>query len=91
MRVGACIAPTHSVNQKNKNVEYYFTKKGEKMRKEHETDLSFEEVKKTGLYESVEAFSGYEIITLTSEETNNCMGGGFILLKRERKSIKALC
>ena len=61
------------------------------MRKEQEIDLSFEEVKKTGLYESVEAFSGYEIITLTSEEVNNCMGGGFILLKRERKSIKALC
>ena len=53
-----------------------FTKKGEKIRKEHGTDLSFEEVKKTGLYESVEAFSGYEIITLTSEEVNNCMGGG---------------
>ena len=31
MRVGACIAPTHSVNQKKRNVEYYFTKKGEKM------------------------------------------------------------
>lgn len=46
------------------------------MRKEQEIDLSFEEVKKTGLYESVEAFSGYEIITLTSEEANNCMGGG---------------
>ena len=61
------------------------------MRKEQEIDLSFEEVKKTGLYESVEAFSGYEIITLTSEEENNCMGGVFILLKRERKSIKALC
>ena len=63
------------------------------MRKEQEIDLSFEEVKKTGLYESVEAFSGYEIITLTSEEANNCMGWGgvFILLKRERKSIKALC
>ena len=91
MRVGACVAPTHSVNQKNKNVEYYFTKKGEKMRKEQEIDLSFEEVKKTGLYESVEAFSGYEIITLTSEEANNCMGGVCILLKRERKSIKALC
>ena len=45
------------------------------MRKEQEIDLSFEEVKKTGLYESVEAFSGYEIITLTSEEINNCMGG----------------
>ena len=60
------------------------------MRKEHETDLSFEEVKKTGLYESVEAFSGYEIITLTSEEENNCMGGVFILLKRETRNIKAL-
>lgn len=46
------------------------------MRKEQEIDLSFEEVKKTGLYESVEAFSGYEIITLTSEETNKCMGEG---------------
>lgn len=46
------------------------------MRKEQEIDLSFEEVKKTGLYESVEAFSGYEIITLTSEEANNCMGEG---------------
>ena len=61
------------------------------MKREDQIDLSFEEVKKTGLYESVEAFSGYEIITLTSEETNNCMGRGFILLKRERKSIKALC
>ena len=49
-------------------------KKREKMRKEHETDLSFEEVKKTGLYESVEAFSVYEIITLTSKEINKCMG-----------------
>lgn len=76
MRVGACVAPTHSINQKNKNVEYYFTKEGEKMRKEQEIDLSFEEVKKTGLYESVEAFSGYEIITLTSEEANNCMERG---------------
>ena len=78
-------------SKKNRNVEYYFTKEGEKMRKEQEIDLSFEEVKKTGLYESVEAFSRYEIITLTSEEVNNCMGGVFILLKKKKKSIKALC
>ena len=46
------------------------------MRKEQEIDLSFEEVQRTGLYESVEAFSGYEIITLTSEQVNKCIGGG---------------
>ena len=61
------------------------------MKREDQIDLSFEIVQRTGLYESVEAFSGYEIITLTSKEVNNCMEGGFILLKRERKSIKALC
>ena len=58
------------------------------MRKEQEIDLSFEEVKKTGLYESVEAFSGYEIITLTSEETNNCMGGGLYTTKEGKKKHK---
>lgn len=61
MRVGACIAPTHSVNQKNKNVEYYFTKKGEKMRKEHETDLSFEEVKKLDFMNQSRLFQGMRL------------------------------
>lgn len=61
------------------------------MKREDQIDLSFEIVQRTGLYESIEAFSGYEIITLTSEETNKCIGGGlFILLKRETRNIKAL-
>ena len=63
------------------------------MKREDQIDLSFEEVKKTGLYESIEAFSGYEIITLTSEQANKCIGRGgglFILLKREIRNIKAL-
>ena len=46
------------------------------MKREDQIDLSFEEVQRTGLYESVEAFSGYEIITLTGKEINKCMGGG---------------
>lgn len=45
------------------------------MKREDQIDLSFEIVQSTGLYESVEAFSGYEIITLTSEEANRCIGG----------------
>lgn len=60
------------------------------MKREDQIDLSFEEVQRTGLYESVEAFSGYEIITLTSEQVNKCIGGFFILLKRETRSIKTL-
>ena len=44
------------------------------MKREDYIDLSFEEVQRTGLYESVEAFSGYEIITLTSEQSNKCIG-----------------
>ena len=61
MRVGACVAPTHSVNQKNKNVEYYFTKKGEKMRKEQEIDLSFEEVKKLDFMNRSRLFQGMRL------------------------------
>lgn len=45
------------------------------MKREDQIDLSFEEVKKTGLYESVEAFSGYEIVTLTNVRVNKCIGG----------------
>ncbi len=40
------------------------------MKRKDRIDLSFEIVQRTGLYESVEAFSGYEIITLTSKEAN---------------------
>lgn len=45
------------------------------MKREDQIDLSFEIVQRTGLYESVEAFSGYEIINLTSEEANKCIRG----------------
>lgn len=58
------------------------------MKREDQIDLSFEEVQRTGLYESVEAFSGYEIITLTSEQVNKCIGGVLYTTKEGNQKHK---